>query len=332
MTPQPTSSTAPPTPAGPPAPRKPPAKRSRSTSVPSKTLNNVAIDTAQNSTDEGDWPRGYQLSLSRDGSTWSTVATGAGTVKATTIGFPAQAARFFKITQTRSALQWWSIGELTAGLYTDDYSLNNTLTTRFGVAGAQSVIDTHQDTWLQDSDLNNIQAAGLNYIRVPIGWNTFLNLDGTWKSNPWQKLDWLVNGASQRGIYVLLDLHTVPGGDCSWGSCGRYGPSPNGFWGSPTYQTWTQNIWQAIAAHYKGNPGVAGYDLLNEPLIDPNENATDPHPEERLLQPAVPGGPRDRPRSPHRARRLPRTGRHRLAGRLRVEQTSCTSLQPLRHG
>ena len=239
------------------------------------TLNNVSTDTTKNSTGEGDWPRGYTLQLSRDGSTWTTVATGAGTVKATTIGFVAQAARYFRLTQTASAPQWWSIGELSAGLYNDDYSLTNTLTARFGTAGAQTVIDTHQDTWLQTSDLDNIAAAGLNYVRVPMSWNTFLNLDGTWKPNPWRKLDWLVAQASQRGIYVLLDLHTAPGGACSWGSCGRYGPTPNGFWGSPIDQDWTQSIWQAIATHFKGNPGVAGYDLMNEPLIDANEDAAD---------------------------------------------------------
>ncbi|MFE1665739.1 discoidin domain-containing protein [Microbacterium sp. P02] len=239
------------------------------------TLNNVSIDTARDATDEGDWARGYRLDVSRDGVLWSTVAVGVGSVKATNIGFTAQALRFFRLTQTGTALQWWSVGELTAGLYSDDYSLNDTLTARFGVKGAQSVIDAHQDTWITETDIDNIAATGLNFIRVPIGWNTFLNLDGTWKPNPWEKLDWLIEESSQRGIYVLLDLHMVPGGGCSWGSCGRIGPSPNGFWGNPTYQDWVQDIWENIAARYEGNPAVAGYDLINEPLIDPAEDTDD---------------------------------------------------------
>lgn len=239
------------------------------------TMNNVTTDTAKNSTDEGDWARGYNLQLSRDGSTWTTVATGVGTRKATTIGFVAQAARYFRIVQTGTAAQWWSIGELTAGLYNDDYSLNNTMTSRFGAAGAQSIINAHQDTWLTTADLDNIQATGMNFIRVPIGWNTFLNLDGTWKSSPWTKIDWVINEASARGMYVLIDLHTVPGGGCPWGSCGRIGPNPNGFWGNATFQNWVEDIWEAIATRYEGNPGVAGYDLINEPLIDYGEDADD---------------------------------------------------------
>jgi Cellulase (glycosyl hydrolase family 5)/F5/8 type C domain len=239
------------------------------------TVNNVWMDTAKNTTDEGDFPRGYRLELSRDGTVWKTVASGAGTEKATNIGFVAQAARYFRITQTGTAPQWWSIGELSAGLYNDDYSMHNTLTSRFGSAGAQSVIDAHQDAWITETDIDNIQATGLNFIRVPIGWNTLLNLDGSWKPTPWEKIDWLIAEASERGIYVLLDLHMVPGGGCAWGSCGRYGPNPNEFWGSATYQDWAVDIWEAMANRYKGNPGVAGYDLINEPLIDPSEDTAD---------------------------------------------------------
>jgi len=239
------------------------------------TLNNVSIDTAKNTSDETDYPRGYNLQLSKNGSTWSTVASGVGTFKATTIHFEAQAARYFRIVQTGSSGSWWSIGELTAGLYNDDFSLNTTLTSRFGTAGAQTIIDEHHDTWIVESDLDNIAATGMNVIRVPIGWNTLLNLDGTWKPDPWSKIDWLIDEASERGVYVLLDLHTVPGGGCPWGSCGRIGPNPNGFWGNATYQDWVEDIWQAIAARYDGEPGVAGYDLINEPLIDYGEDAAD---------------------------------------------------------
>lgn len=239
------------------------------------TLNNVTTDTAKNTTDEDDWARGYSLQLSRDGSTWNTVATGVGTRKATTIGFTAQAARYFRLTQTGSAGNWWSIGELTAGLYNDDYSLTNTMTSRFGTTTTASVVGTHQDTWFTSADLDAIQATGMNFIRVPIGWNVFLNLDGSWKSNPWTKIDWVVSQAAARGIYVLIDLHTVPGGGCPWGSCGRIGPNPNGFWGSATYQNQVEDIWKKIATRYNGNPAVAGYDLINEPLIDYDEDAAD---------------------------------------------------------
>ncbi|NRQ35941.1 cellulase family glycosylhydrolase [Nonomuraea sp. NN258] len=116
---------------------------------------------------------------------------------------------------------------------------------------------------------------GLNHVRLPIGWTTLLHTDGTWRADPWSKIDWAVAELASRGIYTLLDLHTVPGGGCPWGSCGRIGPNPNGFWGTPAYQDWTEDIWTAIATRYAGNPAVAGYDLINEPLLDFAEDADD---------------------------------------------------------
>jgi hypothetical protein len=239
------------------------------------TFNNVELDTQKNTSAETDYPRGYQVQVSQNGTTWSTVATGVGTFKATNINFPAVGARYMRINQTGTSGSWWSIGELNVGLNSDDYSLQQTMLDRFGATTAQSVIDAHQNTWITSADLDNIQASGMNFVRLPIGWNTFLNLDGTWKANPWTKVDWLVSQAASRGMYTLIDLHTLPGGDCPWGSCGRVGPNPNGFWGSTTSQGWVEDIWKKIATRYKGNPAVAGYDLMNEPLIDYNEDTDD---------------------------------------------------------
>jgi hypothetical protein len=65
----------------------------------------------------GDYPRGYQVYLSKDGTNWgSPVATGSGAT-VTTISFAAHAARYIRITQTGSAsANWWSIAELNAYL------------------------------------------------------------------------------------------------------------------------------------------------------------------------------------------------------------------------
>jgi aryl-phospho-beta-D-glucosidase BglC (GH1 family) len=240
-----------------------------------QTFNQIVMDTAKNSSDENDYPRGYTVQVSSDGSSWTQVASGVGGVKATPINFAAVRGRYFRITQTGTSSSWWSVGELTAALNNDDYSMNLAYQQRFGATTTESIINNHQQTWIQSSDLDNLQAMGMNMIRLPIGWTELLNLDGTWKSNPWTMIDWLVAQANARNMYVLIDLHTVPGGGCPWGSCGRIGPNPNGFWTSATYQDWVVGIWQAIATRYQGNPAVAGYDLVNEPLIDYGEDSAD---------------------------------------------------------
>ncbi|RXZ81941.1 hypothetical protein EBB07_13135 [Paenibacillaceae bacterium] len=239
------------------------------------TFNQIVLDTAKNSVQEQDYPRGYIVRVSDNGSSWTTVATGQGLRKATPINFDAVGARYIRIEQTGTAGNWWTIGELNVSLNNDDYSLYNTLTSRFGAATRESIYATHQDTWITESDIDNIKAMGMNVIRLPFAWFEMMNVDGTFKSTAWDNIDWLIEKADQRDMYVLLDLHTLPGGGCPWGSCGRVGPNPNAFWTTASYQDMVVEIWEAIATRYNGNPVIAGYDLINEPLLDYSEDGDD---------------------------------------------------------
>ena len=76
----------------------------------SQRVRRVVLDTG---VDVGDFPRGYALYTSRDGSHWNEpVATGAGQGQLTTIDFAATGARFLRVVQTATAPQWWSIADL----------------------------------------------------------------------------------------------------------------------------------------------------------------------------------------------------------------------------
>ncbi|SDP28954.1 Aryl-phospho-beta-D-glucosidase BglC, GH1 family [Paenibacillus sp. yr247] len=238
------------------------------------TFNQIVLDSGSSS--PSDYPRSYTVQVSNDGASWSQVASGQGFNEQLPINFPAVSARYIKITQTGSSGgNWWSIAEFNVNLNNDDYSMYEMLVKRFGTASADSLLDTFQNGWISTIDLDNIQNMGMNFIRIPISWHELMNDDGTWKLNAWTQLDAIVSGASSRGIYSLIDLHTVPGGDCPWGSCGRQGPNPNAFWTVTSNQDMVNTIWQGIAAHYKGNPAVAGYDLLNEPLLSFNEGSAE---------------------------------------------------------
>ena len=69
----------------------------------------VVLDTGA---DVGDFPRGYSLLTSTDGTHWREVASGAGTGQLTTIDIPATAARYLRVVQTATAPQWWSVADL----------------------------------------------------------------------------------------------------------------------------------------------------------------------------------------------------------------------------
>ena len=75
------------------------------------TFNRVALDTRQS---ENDYPREYELQISNDGSTWTTVASAEPDASGfTTINFSEQTASHIRIEQLGSDNRyWWSIHEL----------------------------------------------------------------------------------------------------------------------------------------------------------------------------------------------------------------------------
>ncbi|RKS67968.1 glucosylceramidase [Motilibacter peucedani] len=69
----------------------------------------VSVDSGGNL---GDYARSWALSVSDDGTTWRTVATGVGTGQVTDVDVPRTRARYVRITSTGSSGSWWSIADL----------------------------------------------------------------------------------------------------------------------------------------------------------------------------------------------------------------------------
>ncbi|MFD9700909.1 discoidin domain-containing protein [Lentzea sp. NPDC059081] len=68
----------------------------------------VAVDSGGNL---GDYARNWELSVSNDGTTWRTVASGQGIGQLTTVDVRRTSARYVRITSTGTASSWWSIAD-----------------------------------------------------------------------------------------------------------------------------------------------------------------------------------------------------------------------------
>jgi aryl-phospho-beta-D-glucosidase BglC (GH1 family) len=167
-------------------------------------------------------------------------------------------------------LEGWMTPMDSSGL-PDNYSALQTLNSRFGVTVQESLLKTYQENWITTNDLDNIRALGLNCVRLPFWWGNVQRLDGTWRADAFEKMDWLVTNAWQRGIYTVIDFHGVPGGQSTSDSTAQ--ANQNQFWNNAALQNQTLLIWSNVAAHFNGNPAVAGYDLINEPFGAPSQAA-----------------------------------------------------------
>ncbi|MDR0304468.1 MAG: cellulase family glycosylhydrolase [Chitinispirillales bacterium] len=154
----------------------------------------------------------------------------------------------------------------------DQVTIMNQLKSRFGAAKRDELIAIYEDNYWTETDFNNCAAMGMSVIRLPF---TYMNLvyvdDGanrhTLKPDAFKRFDWFVENCQKRGMYVILDMHGAFGSQNGQDHSGEV----NGGWELYTAANAAYNqektvwLWGEIAKHYKDNPTVAMYDILNEP-------------------------------------------------------------------
>jgi len=126
-----------------------------------------------------------------------------------------------------------------------------------------------RDRFIADADLARIAAEGMNHVRLPINSRVLLTEDGQVQPQGFAAIDWLIDRCRVHRLWVVLDLHGAPGGQTGT----NIDDSPRGLpelFTERRYQEQAIELWRALAARYRDEPVVAGYDLLNEPL--PNEH------------------------------------------------------------
>ncbi|MBN1527139.1 MAG: glycoside hydrolase family 5 protein [Candidatus Omnitrophica bacterium] len=127
-----------------------------------------------------------------------------------------------------------------------------------------------RDTFIQESDIRTIKEWGANCVRVPFNYRLVEFEDRPFSLNEegLGYLDRVVEWCEKYGLYCILDMHAAPGGqnpdwhaDCA---------SPEFFSNSFNIDRYLR-LWYFLADRYSGSTAVAGYDVLNEPVVKLHE-------------------------------------------------------------
>ncbi|MBS4202184.1 chitobiase/beta-hexosaminidase C-terminal domain-containing protein [Bacillus sp. FJAT-49732] len=148
----------------------------------------------------------------------------------------------------------------------DQKTTIKTLTDRFGEKTAWELINLYQDNYWTGADFDNIKQDGMNVVRLPFSYFEMLNDDGSLKATAFERMDWFIEEAAKRELYVILDMHGAPGsqnGKDHSGDTTR--PDKGSLFGNKENMDKTVFLWEQIAERYKDEKWLAGYDLLNEP-------------------------------------------------------------------
>ncbi|RKY39830.1 MAG: hypothetical protein DRP75_00860 [Candidatus Omnitrophota bacterium] len=111
--------------------------------------------------------------------------------------------------------------------------------------------------FIRKEDIRRLKSMGVNCLRLPFNFRLL-------KKYGFYYLDRLIAWCKEFRLYLILDLHSAPGGqNADWHS-DTQGESL--LWRREEYQKQTLSLWHSLAKHYSNEPIIAGYDLLNEPV------------------------------------------------------------------
>ncbi|BFZ64090.1 hypothetical protein YB2330_005228 [Saitoella coloradoensis] len=142
----------------------------------------------------------------------------------------------------------------------DEYTFCKTL----GSDEAYKQLQQHWQSWITYDDFKALADAGVNTVRIPIGYWAF----ALWNDDPYVQgqqayLDNALAWAEELGLNVMIDLHGAPGSQNGFDNSGQRG---NINWLEEDTLTLTVKVIDELASKYANHPAVTSIELLNEPL------------------------------------------------------------------
>ncbi|WP_045234844.1 glycoside hydrolase family 5 protein [Deinococcus pimensis] len=162
---------------------------------------------------------------------------------------------------------WLNTEDFINGYPGTEGALRATLKDVLGAARAEFFLERLADHFFTEHDVKFIASLGLNTVRIPVHYRHLERDDApfTYLESGFRRLGQAVEWCARHGLYAVIDLHVVQG----WQNSDWHADNASRhslFWQHPHFQQRFTALWREIAARYSGNPAVAGYDVMNEPL------------------------------------------------------------------
>ncbi len=162
-------------------------------------------------------------------------------------------------------LEMWMLTWADKQGFHDQYTMEELLTKRFGEAKKEALMEVYRENFLTERDLKHIKSFRFNLLRLPLNYRMFEDDANPKKLRPnaFKWVDRALQLAEKEGMYVILDMHGVQGGQSTYDHTGRSGQ--NKLWSVPENLDRLAWLWKEVAKRYKGRNSVIAYDVFNEP-------------------------------------------------------------------
>lgn len=163
---------------------------------------------------------------------------------------------------------WLNLEHFMIGLPGTDSQLRTAIINAFGKENALKFWRKFYKVFVDDADFKFLKHLGINALRIPFNYRLIEDDQNpySYKDDGFNEIDRILELCDKYELFILLDLHAAPGGqNPDWHSDNAVGV--NLFWEYSDFRQRTISLWKYIAQRYDSNKWIAGYDLLNEPVL-----------------------------------------------------------------
>ncbi|MCX7820968.1 MAG: glycoside hydrolase family 5 protein [Brevinematales bacterium] len=149
-----------------------------------------------------------------------------------------------------------------------EQNIRKTFKEIYGSEIAEKFWENFEKCFFNENDAIFLKQLGVNTIRLPFNYHHLYDDENDiFLEKGFKSIDRVIDICEENEIYVILDLHTAPGGqNPDWHSDNLTGESL--FWHYGIFQKKIIELWELIAKKYKDKAVILGYDILNEPVIE----------------------------------------------------------------
>ena len=115
-----------------------------------------------------------------------------------------------------------------------------------------------RSSFIRADDIARIKKLGFNCVRLPFNYRLLKEPGGL------AYLRKIVRLFAKEKIYVILDMHAVPGSQNDQWHSDSAGKAM--FWKEQKYRKKYLALWERLAEIFKNEKWIAGYDIMNEPV------------------------------------------------------------------
>lgn len=126
------------------------------------------------------------------------------------------------------------------------------------------------EKWITEDDFRYIKSLGFNSVRIPMNYRYFESdmAPFSYLESGFQQIDRLLSYCKKYQIYAVLDMHAAQGYQSGDWHCNNLFQERIDFYYEKNYEDRFTALWKALAKRYRDEEWIAGYDLLNEPVVE----------------------------------------------------------------